>query len=109
MNIYEDPGRLQPGASTQVRVKKCFDLRWLALEGKAKVDGMWTEVEIIDKGPVDISIIMEKPMGFLFNFHGETFNALWTLRRKANVWILSREKQADHPLPATWSGGEERK
>jgi len=107
MNIYEDPETLQPGASTQVRVRKCYDLRWLTFEGKAKVDGLWTQVEIIDKGPVDISPIMDFPMGFLFNFHGKTFNAVWTLQRMKDVWVLSRTKQRGQPLPSTWSDGGE--
>jgi len=87
-NIYEDPLMLPKGHFTQVRHKICRDLSWLDTEGRRKVDGIWTHVELLDKGPV---LIDQKGTNkFLFNFQGSSLKGPWLLERKNGVWIFTR-------------------
>jgi len=90
MNVYDDPETLQPGAMTQVRVKRCNDLRWLTFQGRIKVGDIWTEVELLDRG--EVSIVSSSDTDFTFHFYGETFKGTWTLKKRGGAWLLSKEE-----------------
>lgn len=87
-NIYEDPLNLDFDAPTEVRVKKCFDLSWLEAQGKRKVGGIWTEVEMLDKGEVLIN--QESKTKITFKFQGKNLRGKWILERARGRWTFTR-------------------
>jgi len=85
-NIYEDPLKMEKGQSTKVRHKICREMEWLTAEGKMKVDGFWTDVSILDKGPVLIAL--KGVNGFLFDFRGEHLKGTWILAQEDGTWTF---------------------
>jgi len=89
-NIYEDPLKLEPGEIVQVSKKICRDVKWLTYDKKwIKVGPLWTYVDLLDKGNVDID--QKSPQEVHFNFHGLRFKGEWVLLHKDTAWLFFRK------------------
>jgi len=83
--------------------KKCYDVEgWFIKEGKGirrKVGGIWTKVDVLDHGTVDIIEI--NPFFMSMMFHGKKLKGYYVAKKTDEGWIFMKSKLPHTELAGT--------
>jgi len=83
-SIPSDPLKLF--REVEVNRKQIKDRSWLTTEGKKKIDGVMTEIKILDSGDVDI--INDSPFFVSMRFYGKKLKGLYHLIQRNKKWFF---------------------
>ena len=103
-NLYHlEPWTVKEEEPIRAVRKKCYDVEgWFIKEGKdirRKVGGIWTKIDVLDHGTVDIIEI--NPFFMSMMFHGKKLKGYYVAKKTDEGWIFMKSKLPHTELTGT--------